>query len=54
MGAWSNNRMDRDELSGYGLHRVCDETLWQKPENCRHTDEAQKTLDILNGLGKDP
>jgi len=50
---WANNEMDYDDTSGYGLQRVCDEALWQKPKNCRYTDEAQKTLEILRSLDKD-
>ncbi len=51
---WSNNEHQYDDLSGYGLQRICDEALWQKPENCRYTDEAQKTYDLLKSLDKDP
>ncbi len=47
---WGNNEMNYSDTTGYGLERICDEQLWQPPTNCRYTENAQKTLELLYGL----
>ena len=49
---WGNNDLLTGVDNEYGLQVECDYSLWQPPVDCKLTDSAQKTLDILleNGL----
>lgn len=44
---WGNNNLLTLTDNEYGLQITCDYPIWQPPVNCRFTEQAQKTLELL-------